>query len=91
MAMPRKLANSIAVLALCVQSVAADVEFSGFVDMSILSDDGVVGMGLDQFELDLSTDLGDGISIRADVNAMGPSAPVELEQAYIGYEVGEGL
>ena len=89
--MPRKLANSIAVLALCVQSVAADVELSGFVDMSILSDDGVVGMGLDQFELDLSTDLGDGISIRADVNAMGPTAPVELEQAYIAYEVGEGL
>ena len=48
-------------------------------------------MGLDQFELDLSTDLGDGISIRADVNAMGPTAPVELEQAYIAYEVGEGL
>ena len=89
--MPRKLANSIAVLALCVQSVAADVELSGFVDMSILSDDGDVGMGLDQFELDLSTDLGDGISIRADVNAMGPTAPVELEQAYIAYEVGEGL
>ena len=89
--MPRKLANSIAMLALCVQSVAADVELSGFVDMSILSDDGVVGMGLDQFELDLSTDLGDGISIRADVNAMGPTAPVELEQAYIAYEVGEGL
>ncbi len=89
--MPRKLANSIAMLALCVQSVAADVELSGFVDMSILSDDGVVGMGLDQFEIDLSTDLGDGISIRADVNAMGPTAPVELEQAYIAYEVGEGL
>ena len=48
--MPRKLANSIAMLALCVQSVAADVELSGFVDMSILSDDGVVGMGLDQFD-----------------------------------------
>ena len=78
-------------LALCAQSAVADVELSGFVDMSILSDDGVVGMGLDQLELDLSTDLGDGISIRADVNAMGPTEPVTLEQAYIAYEVGEGL
>ena len=78
-------------LALCAQSVVADVELSGFVDMSILSDDGEVGMGLDQLELDLSTDLGDGISIRADVNAMGPTEPVTLEQAYIAYEVGEGL
>ena len=78
-------------LTLCAQSVAADVELSGFVDMSILSDDGVVGMGVDQLELDLSTDLGDGISIRADVNAMGPTEPVTLEQAYIAYEVGEGL
>ncbi len=91
MTMRRKLATSIAMLTLCAQSVTADVELSGFVDMSILSDDGVVGMGLDQLELDLSTDLGDGISIRADVNAMGPTAPVELEQAYIAYEVGEGL
>ena len=91
MTIPRKLATSIAMLALCAKSVTADVELSGFVDMSILSDDGVVGMGLDQLELDLSTDLGDGISIRADVNAMGPTAPVTLEQAYIAYEVGEGL
>ena len=89
--MPRKLAISIAMLALCVQSVAADVELSGFVDMSLLSDDGDVGMGLDQMELNLSTDLGDGASVWVDVNAMGPTAPVELEQAYIAYEVGEGL
>ena len=48
-------------------------------------------MGLDQLELDLSTDLGDGISIRADVNAMGPTDPVTLEQAYIAYDLAEGL
>ena len=78
-------------LALCAQSTVADVELSGFVDMSILSDDGVVGMGLDQLELDLSTDLGDGISIRADVNAMGPTDPVTLEQAYIAYDLAEGV
>ncbi len=89
--MPRKLITSIAMLALCAQSTVADVELSGFVDMSILSDDGVVGMGLDQLELDLSTDLGDGISIRADVNAMGPTDPVTLEQAYIAYDLAEGL
>lgn len=89
--MPRKLTTSIAMLALCAQSAVADVELSGFVDMSILSDDGVVGMGLDQLELDLSTDLGDGISIRADVNAMGPTDPVTLEQAYIAYDLAEGV
>ena len=73
------------------QAVFAEVEFSGFVDMSVLSDDGNASMSLDQFELDVSTDLGEGISMRADVNAMGPTAPVELEQAFITYDTGEGL
>ena len=59
--------------------------------MSVFSDDGDASMSLDQFELDVSTDLGEGISMRADVNAMGPTAPVELEQAFITYDTGEGL
>lgn len=74
-----------------VQTVSAEVEFSGFVDMSVFSDDGNASMSLDQFELDVSTDLGEGISMRADVNALGPTAPVELEQAFITYDTGEGL
>ena len=73
------------------QTVSAEVEFSGFVDMSVFSDDGNASMSLDQFELDVSTDLGEGISMRADVNALGPTAPVELEQAFITYDTGEGL
>ncbi len=73
------------------QAVSAEVEFSGFVDMSVFSDDGDASMSLDQFELDVSTDLGEGISMRADVNALGPTAPVELEQAFITYDTGEGL
>ena len=73
------------------QVVSAEVEFSGFVDMSVFSDDGDASMSLDQFELDVSTDLGEGISMRADVNALGPTAPVELEQAFITYDTGEGL
>ena len=73
------------------QTVSAEVEFSGFVDMSVFSDDGDASMSLDQFELDVSTDLGEGISMRADVNALGPTAPVELEQAFITYDTGEGL
>ena len=73
------------------QTVSAEVEFSGFVDMSMFSDDGDVSMAVDQFELDVSTDLGEGISMRADVNALGPTAPVELEQAFITYDTGEGL
>ena len=73
------------------QTVYAEVEFSGFVDMSVFSDDGDASMSLDQFELDASTDLGGGISMRADVNALGPTAPVELEQAFITYDTGEGL
>lgn len=73
------------------QTVFAEVEFSGFVDMSVFSDDGNASMSLDQFELDVSTDLGEGISARADVNALGPTAPVELEQAFITYDTGEGL
>ena len=73
------------------QTVSAEVKFSGFVDMSLFSDDGNASMSLDQFELDASTDLGEGISARADVNALGPTAPVELEQAFITYDTGEGL
>ncbi len=73
------------------QTVSAEVEFSGFVDMSVFSDDGDASMSLDQFELDVSTDLGEGISMRADVNALGPTDPVELEQAFITYDTGEGL
>ncbi len=72
------------------QTVAAEVKFSGFVDMSVFSDDGDASMSLDQFELDVSTDLGSGVSMRADVNALGPTAPVELEQAFIAYDTGEG-
>ena len=73
------------------QTVSAEVKVSGFVDMSVFSDDGDASMSLDQFELDVSTDLGEGISMRADVNALGPTAPVELEQAFITYDTGEGL
>ena len=86
--------KKIAAFALAIfaaQAVSAEVEFSGFVDMSVFSDDGDASMSLDQFELDVSTDLGEGISMRADVNAMGPTAPVELEQAFITYDTGEGL
>ena len=86
--------KKIAAFALAIfvaQTVSAEVEFSGFVDMSVFSDDGDASMSLDQFELDVSTDLGEGISMRADVNAMGPTAPVELEQAFITYDTGEGL
>ena len=86
--------KKIAAFALAIfvaQTVSAEVEFSGFVDMSVFSDDGDANMSLDQFELDVSTDLGEGISMRADVNAMGPTAPVELEQAFITYDTGEGL
>ena len=73
------------------QTAFAEVKFSGFVDMSAFSDDGNASMSLDQFELDASTDLGDGLSMRADVNALGPTAPVELEQAFIAYDTGAGL
>ena len=86
--------KKIAAFALAIfaaQTVSAEVEFSGFVDMSVFSDDGDASMSLDQFELNVSTDLGEGISMRADVNAMGPTAPVELEQAFITYDTGEGL
>jgi len=87
--MPRKLLNAIAVLALSAQIVAADVELSGFIDMSFLSDDGAKTLSLDQLEVDFSSDLGEGISVRADMNA--ESANVALEQAYIAYSTGSGV
>ena len=86
-----KKVTAFALAIFAAQTVSAEVEFSGFVDMSVFSDDGDASMSLDQFELDVATDLGEGISMRADVNAMGPTAPVELEQAFITYDTGEGL
>ena len=88
------MSKKIATFALAIfaaQTVSAEVEFSGFVDMSMFSDDGNASMSLDQFELDVSTDLGEGISARADVNALGPTAPIKLEQAFITYDTGAGL
>ncbi len=88
--MNKKVA-AFALVILAAQTISAEVKFSGFVDMSLFSDDGNASMSLDQFELDASTDLGEGISARTDVNALGPTAPVELEQAFITYDTGAGL
>ena len=87
--MLRKLLNAIAVLTLSAQIAAADVELSGFIDMSFLSNDGDKTLSLDQLEVDFSSDLGEGISVRADMNAL--SENVALEQAYIAYETGSGV
>ena len=87
--MLRKLLNAIAVLTLSAQIAAADVELSGFIDMSFLSNDGDKTLSLDQLEVDFSSDLGEGISVRADMNAL--SENVALEQAYIAYETGSSI
>jgi hypothetical protein len=81
---------------LCAASVVtAEIEVSdvlkidGFVDMSATLDDGTFSsLGLDQVELDLHLDLGNGLTSRVDLNEFGGFA---LEQAYISYDLGTGL
>ena len=87
--MMKKFVYSLAFLALGAHAASAEVELSGFIDMSFFSDDGDKSLSLDQLELDVTSDLGDGISVRADLNAL--SSNVVLEQAYISYDTGTGL
>ncbi len=83
-------------IALSVGPATAQMELSenfkvtGFIDMSVLSDDGELGMALDQLELDFMVDLGEGLGVQADIqgNAQGNA---ELEEAFLSYDAGDGL
>ena len=84
----KRFVYPLAFLALNAHAASAEVELSGFIDMSFFSDDGDKSLSLDQLELNIASDVGDGISVRADLNAL--SGDVVLEQAYIAYNTGTG-
>ncbi len=63
-----RVVTAAAALALTAAAATAQIELNdklaitGFIDMSVLSNDGTTGMSLDQTELDFIFDLGDGLS-----------------------------
>lgn len=67
-------------------------EVHGFVDTSIevpISPDfGPISLGFDQAEIDVMSDVGDGLSLRIDVDTTG--AAVGLEQAFFKYYFNDG-
>lgn len=94
--MHTRFLSAIAALALTAAAANAQIELSenfsvnGFIDMSVLSDDGKLGMALDQMELDFAIDLGDGLGLQADIQGSA-QGNAELEEAFMTYDAGDGL
>ena len=71
--MLRSILATAAAITLTFGSAGAQIELApnftvtGFIDMSILSDDGDVGMAMDQLEIDFIAGLGEGLSVQADI------------------------
>ena len=94
--MSMRIFAAMAALAFTANAATAQIQLNdqfavtGFIDMSAVSNDGEMGMALDQFEMDFMVDMGEGLSIQADIEGT-PSTPAALEQAFISYNFGEGL
>tara|TARA_R110000744_G_scaffold71508_2_gene144103 strand:- start:11439 stop:12377 length:939 start_codon:yes stop_codon:yes gene_type:complete len=72
------------------------LSISGFIDMSYLSKDVDGGestheSGLDQVELNLGYDFGNKLSATVDVEYQNSAEGVDIEQAYISYQVSESF
>lgn len=72
------------------------LSISGFIDMSYLSIDVDGGestheSGLDQVELNLGYDFGNKLSATVDVEYQNSEEGVDIEQAYISYQVSESF
>ncbi len=83
------LAVAIASTAIAAPAVyAADISVSGFIDMSVSNNSGEdTSAGLDQFEIDLGYDFGEGLTATVDLEYQGSG--VDLEQAFISYAVSD--
>ena len=83
------LAVAIASTAIAAPAVyAADISVSGFIDMSVSNKSGEdTSAGLDQFEIDLGYDFGEGLTATVDLEYQGSG--VDLEQAFISYAVSD--
>jgi hypothetical protein len=93
MIVSKKLPLALSVLGLGAMAASAEIKINdnlstaGFVDMSLSGAkaedvDATLGGQLDQYELDFMYKFG-FFSARADVNAMGPTGNVAIEQAFI--------
>ncbi len=93
--MIKRIAAAILTLSLMASPSLADVKvndqlsISGFIDMSTLIDDGTQSISLDQVELDFMFDLGDGLSVQADIEGGGDNT-TKLEQAFVSYGFAPG-
>jgi len=84
------LAVAIASAAIAAPAVyAADISVSGFIDMSVTDSDSGTSAGLDQFEIDLGYDFGEGLTATVDLEYQGSG--VDLEQAFISYAVSDSV
>jgi hypothetical protein len=92
--MTKKILSVATAFALMVGTVTAsandNLSISGFIDMSAVSNDGTKGMSLDQAEVDFMFKYDNGLSLRADFEGR-PGSDVVLEQAFMSYDLGEGL
>lgn len=69
---------------------------SGFIDMSwqykeLANDKSTSDIGLDQAEIDLTYQLDDNLSFRADIEYQNASQGVDLEQMYLNYDLLNGF
>ncbi|NKB68318.1 MAG: outer membrane beta-barrel protein [Candidatus Latescibacteria bacterium] len=93
--MLKHIIAGVAALALTASTATAQIQVTdqfsvtGFIDMSAVSNDGELGMALDQFEIDLMFDMGEGLGVQADVQTAGGAT--DVEQAFMTYDFGDGL
>lgn len=94
--MVKNILSGAVALALTAGAATAEIKLndnfamSGFLDMSAISDDGTLGMALDQAEIDFMFNFDNGLSLRADLQG-NPNTSTALEQAFMSYDMGDGL
>ncbi|MFT5087366.1 MAG: hypothetical protein ACI906_000147 [Candidatus Latescibacterota bacterium] len=94
--MVKNILSAAMALALTTGAATAEIKLndnfmvSGFLDMSAISDDGTKGMALDQAEIDFIFNYDNGLSLRADLQG-SPNTTTSLEQAFMSYDMGDGL
>jgi hypothetical protein len=72
---------------------AADIDVSGFIDMSVTDSDTGTSAGLDQFEVNLGYDFGESLTATVDIEYQdnGSGEEFDLEQAFISYAVSDSV
>lgn len=70
-------------------AIGDQLSVTGFLDMSVVDDDGHRTTSFDQFEIDFLFDFKNGLTAQADVNSLS-GGTVDLEQAFLTYTYENG-